>query len=172
MNVFPFVVKRVYEGDAFLLSVLMAVFFAGGASANSLLLRFQPLLRPGRVYLVLQLSRIIVLFLVFVKGDLWLLFLATLLWGMNMGVTSNLSRLLVQEIAAPEFRGRILAVFSVSMVGSAPIGAVVLGFLIEQVGTLSALLPAMLVSLLLGTYGIFLSPIWRYQSTLPNRSET
>ena len=172
MTVFPFVVKRVYEGDAFLLSVLMAVFFAGGASANSLLLRFQPLLRPGRVYLVLQLSRIIVLFLVIVKGDLWLLFLATLLWGMNMGVTSNLSRLLVQEIAAPEFRGRILAVFSVSMVGSAPIGAVVLGFLIEQVGTLNALLPAMLVSLLLGTYGIFLSPIWRYQSTLPNRSET
>ena len=164
MTVFPFIVKRVYEGDAFLLAVLMAVFFAGGASANSILLRFQPLLRPGRVYLLLQLSRIVVLLMLFMKGDLWLLFLATLLWGMNMGITSNLSRLLVQEIAAPEFRGRILAVFSVSMVGSAPIGAVVLGFLIEHIGTLEALIPAMLVSLLLAGYGIFLSPIWRYQS--------
>ncbi|MEQ9451070.1 MAG: MFS transporter [Pseudomonadales bacterium] len=164
MTVFPFIVKRVYDGDALLLSILMAIFFGGAVLANSLLLKFQPLQRPGRLYLVLQLSRVIVLVMLFVKGDLWLLVAGTFLWGMNMGVTSNLARMIVQESAAAEYRGRILAVFSVSMVGSAPIGAIVLGVIIETVGTLEALLPAMLVSVLLAAYGAFMTPIWKYTS--------
>lgn len=164
MTVFPFIVKRVYDGDALLLSILMAIFFGGAVLANSLLLKFQPLLRPGRLYLVLQLSRVIVLVMLFVKGDLWLLVTGTFLWGMNMGVTSNLARMIVQESAEAEYRGRILAVFSVSMVGSAPIGAIVLGVIIETVGTLEALLPAMLVSVLLAAYGAFMTPIWKYTS--------
>jgi MFS family permease len=167
MTVFPFIVKRVYEGDAVLLSILMAVFFGGAVVANSLLLRFTPLLRPGRVYLTLQLSRIIVLFMLFVEGDLWLLVLGTFLWGMNMGITSNLARMIVQESAEEQYRGRILSVFSVSMVGSAPIGAIVLGIIIETVGTLEALLPAMLVSVVLAAYGMFFTPLWNYRSVPP-----
>ncbi len=164
MTVFPFIVKRVYEGDAFLLSVLMAVFFTGAVLANSMLLKFTPLQRPGRLYLGLQLSRVIVLVMLFVEGDLWLLFLGTFLWGMNMGVTSNLARMIVQESARAEYRGRILAVFSVSMVGSAPLGAILLGLIIEFIGTLEALLPAMLVSVLLAGYGALFTPIWNYRS--------
>lgn len=164
MTVFPFIVKRVYEGDAFLLALLMAVFFGGAVLANSLLLKFTPLTHPGRLYLVLQLSRVIVLVMLFVEGDLWLLFLGTFLWGMNMGITSNLARLIVQESAETQYRGRILSVFSISLVGSAPIGAIILGVIIETVGTLEALLPAMLVSVLLAGYGAFFTPIWNYRS--------
>ena len=93
-----------------------------------------PLVRPGRLFLLMQLSRIVVLYLIYLHGDLWLLVLGTFGWGLNMGVTSNLARAIVQESAAPEFRGRVLSVFSVGMVGSAPIGAIVLGVLIEYWG--------------------------------------
>jgi MFS family permease len=113
------------------------------------------------------LSRIIVLFMLFVEGDLWLLVLGTFLWGMNMGITSNLARMIVQESAEEQYRGRILSVFSVSMVGSAPIGAIVLGIIIETVGTLEALLPAMLVSVVLAAYGMFFTPLWNYRSVPP-----
>ena len=164
MTVFPFVVKRVYDGDAFILSALMAVFFAGAALSNAILLRFMPMARPGRVYLIMQLSRIIVLYLIFIRGDWWLLVLAIFGWGLNMGVTSNLARTIVQESAEPAFRGRVLSVFSVTMVGSAPIGAVVLGWIIETVGTLEALIPAMVLSLVLFVYGWLFSPVWRYRS--------
>jgi len=164
MTVLPFIVKRVYQGDALTLSALMAVFFGGAALSNAILLRFMPLLRPGRLFLVMQLSRVVVLYVVYLRPDWWLLVLAVFFWGLNMGVTSNLPRTIVQESAEPAFRGRILSVFSVSMVGSAPIGAVVLGWLIENVGTLNALWPAMLLSVLLFAYGTLFTGVWRYQS--------
>lgn len=165
MTVFPFIVKRVYDGDAFALSALMAVFFGGAALSNAVLLRYMPLLRPGRLFLLMQLSRIIVLYLIYLRGDWWLLVLGTFGWGLNMGLTSNLARTIVQESAEPEFRGRILSVFSVGMVGSAPIGAIVLGWLIETVGTLNALWPAMILSALLCLYGVLFTGVWRYRSS-------
>lgn len=163
-TVFPFIVKWVYDGDAFTLSWLMAVFFSGAALSNFLLMRFMPLVRPGRLFLLMQLSRIVVLYLIYLHGDLWLLVLGTFGWGLNMGVTSNLARAIVQESAAPEFRGRVLSVFSVGMVGSAPIGAIVLGVLIEYWGALDALIPAMVLSLLLYIYGAGFTEVWRYRS--------
>jgi MFS-type transporter involved in bile tolerance (Atg22 family) len=93
-----------------------------------------------------------------------LLTLTMSLWGLNMGLTSNLARTVVQECAEAEFRGRILSVFSVTMMGSAPIGALVLGFLIEIFGTLNALLPAVVVSLALAIYGSLKTPLWNYES--------
>ncbi len=167
MTVFPFVVKRVYDGDAFILSALMAVFFAGAAVSNVVLLRFMPLVRPGRVFLLMQLTRIVVLLMIYVRGDWWLLILGTFGWGLNMGITSNLARTIVQESAQPEFRGRILSVFTIGLVGSAPIGAVVLGWLIETVGTLNALWPAMVLSALLCAYGAWFTEVWRYRSQPP-----
>jgi|GEM_PF-103574 len=164
VTVFPFIVKRIYDGDALDLAVLMAVFFAGAAVSNAVLLRFMPLRRPGRLYLVMQLSRIIVLLMLYVRGDWWLLVLASIAWGLNMGVTSNLARTIVQESAEPEYRGRILSVFSVGMVGTMPIGAIILGWMIEQFGTLNALWPAMIVSAILFAYGILFTKVWDYAS--------
>ncbi len=164
MTVFPFIVKGVYGGDALLLASLMALFFAGAAISNALLLRFMPLMHPGRVFLIMQLSRIVVLGLLYLEGELWLLVLATFLWGLNMGITTNLARTVVQESASPEYLGRIMAVFSIGMVGSAPVGAIVLGWLIETTGILNALLPAMVLSLLLFAYGILATGVWQYRS--------
>ena len=57
-----------------------------------------------------------------------------------------------------------MSVFSVGMVGSAPIGAIVLGVLIEYWGALDALIPAMVLSLLLYIYGAGFTEVWRYRS--------
>ena len=170
MTVFPFIVKRIYDGEAFELSALMALFFVGAAISNALLLRFMPLRRPGRLFLVMQLSRIVVLAMLYVQGSWWLLILATFGWGLNMGITTNLARMIVQESAVPEFRGRILSVFSVGMIGSGPVGALILGWLIENVGVLQALLPAMLVSAVLFSYGWLATGVWRYESAVPDPS--
>jgi hypothetical protein len=85
-------------------------------------------------------------------------------WGLNMGVTTTLSRTIVQESAEPDFRARILSVYSLGLIGSAPIGAIVLGNIIEVFGTLEALIPAMFVSVVLFLYGVFFSPVWSYVS--------
>ncbi len=84
-----------------------------------------------------------------------------------MGVTTNLARAIVQESAPNEYLGRIMSVFSIGMGGSAPIGAIVLGWMIERFGTLNALIPAMALSLILFLYGAFMSPVWGYRSVQP-----
>jgi hypothetical protein len=84
-----------------------------------------------------------------------------------MGVTSTLARTIVQESAEAEFRGRILSVFNIALMGSAPIGAIVLGWMIEAWGTLNALIPSIAVSLAIFVIGFLGTGIWRYRSPLP-----
>jgi predicted MFS family arabinose efflux permease len=164
MTVFPFIIKRVYDGDALLLAMMMAVFFAGAMVSNVIMFRLMPFQRPGRLFLLMQLSRIVVLFLLWIEPSWWLLVVAIVGWGVNMGFTTTLARAIVQESAAPEYRGRVLSVFALGMMGSTPIGAIVLGWVIETFGTLNALIPAMAVSAVLCLVGILFTDIWRYRS--------
>lgn len=166
MTVVPFIIKRVYEGDAFGLAIIMMIFFAGAAISNFLMLQLMPFARPGRVFLAMQLTRVVIVVALWFSPPFWLLTLVMLAWGLNMGVTSTLARTIVQESAEPQYRGRILSVFSLGMLGSAPIGAIVLGHIIEAFGTLNALIPAMIVSTLLFVGGMF-TPVWHYRSPAP-----
>ena len=164
MTVFPFIMKRVYDGDAMLLAIMMTVFYAGATVSNIVMYRLMPFAQPGRLFLLMQLSRILVLFLLWIEPSWWLLVVATIAWGVNMGFTTTLARSIVQESAVPEFRGRIMSVFTLGMMGSAPIGAIVLGWVIEAFGTLNALIPAMFISLLLFIYGCLFTDVWGYRS--------
>jgi len=164
ITVMPFIIKRVYEGDASGLAFIMVIFYGGAMVSNLIMLRVMPFARPGRIFLIMQLSRLLILLLLWFTPPWWLLTAVLFLWGLNMGVTSTLSRTIVQESADPAYRGRILSAFSLSMLGSAPIGAIVLGYIIEVFGVLDALIPAMAVSVLLFVTGTTLTPIWRYRS--------
>jgi MFS family permease len=128
------------------------------------MMRFMPLERPGRIFLLMQLSRMFILGIMWLQPALWVFAIAAVLWGINMGVTLTLARTIVQESAKEEFRGRIMSVFTLGLLGSAPIGAIVLGFMIEAFGTLNALLPAMLLSLCLFLYGVIFSRVYHYKS--------
>jgi predicted MFS family arabinose efflux permease len=165
--VLPFIIKRIYDGDATLLATMLIVFYGGAMIANLVMLRYMPFAHPGRLFLVLQLSRVVILFLLWIEPSWALLVTAIILWGLNMGVTSTLARTIVQESAEAEFRGRVLSVFSLGMMGSMPIGALVLGVLIEAFGTLNALLPAIGTSVLVFIYGAGFTEIWRYRSPSP-----
>jgi len=164
MTVFPFIIKRVYAGDAFLLSVMMIIFYGGAAASNFFMMRVMPLRHPGKVYLIMQLSRILILGVMWIQPPFWLMAVASIAWGLNMGVTMTLARAIVQESASEEFRGRIMSVYSLGLLGSAPLGAILLGWIIESFGTVNALLPAMAISLLLFLFGALFTGVYRYQS--------
>lgn len=164
MTVFPFIIKRIYDGDAMLLAIMMIVFYGGAMLSNLMMLRFMPFVQPGRLFLWLQLSRIIIVFLLWIEPGWWLLVVTIIAWGINMGVTSTIARTIVQESAEAAFRGRILSVFNLGLLGSAPIGALLLGWIIESFGTLNALIPSMIVSLVLFIYGVYFTGVWDYRS--------
>lgn len=164
MTVFPFIIKRIYEGDALLLSLMMIIFYGGAATSNFIMIRVMPIMRPGKIFLLMQLSRMLILGVMWIQPSFWLMAAATISWGLNMGVTMTLARTIVQESASEEFRARILSVYSLGALGSAPIGALVLGWIIESFGTLNALLPAMVLSLLLFLYGVLFTDVYNYHS--------
>ncbi|MDP6415104.1 MAG: MFS transporter [Gammaproteobacteria bacterium] len=164
MTVFPFIIKRIYEGDALLLSMMMIIFYGGATASNFIMIRLMPLLRPGRIYLLMQFSRMLILGLMWIQPNFWLFAVATVGWGLNMGVTLTLARTIVQESASEEYRARVMSVYSLGLLGSAPIGALLLGWIIESFGTLNALLPAMCISVILFAYGVLCSDVYSYES--------
>jgi predicted MFS family arabinose efflux permease len=167
LTVFPFIIKRIYDGDAQTLALTMVAFYVGAMTSNFLMLRFMPFQYPGRWYLLMQLSRIPILVVLWIRPGWYLLVAAIVAWGLNMGVTSTLARAIVQESSQVEYRARILSVYSLGLLGAPPIGALVLGALIEWFGTLNALIPGMLASMLLCLVGLFATDLWRYRSRVP-----
>mgnify|MGYP000665541324 CR=1 FL=1 len=91
MVAIPFIISRVYAGDALLLANITVVFYFGSLIANFGLLKFMPLSRPGQVYLILQLSRVLVLYLIWYEPSMTWLWIAAAFWGFNMGVTNTKS---------------------------------------------------------------------------------
>ena len=163
-TVFPFIIKRMYDGDALLLSMMMIIFYGSAAVSNFLMFRMLPLTRPGKVFLIMQLSRMLILGLMWLRPEFWLMVIASIAWGLNMGVTTTLARSIVQESASEQYRARILSVYSLGLIGSAPIGALMLGWMIDMFGTLNALLPAIFISFALFLYGVFFSDVFNYES--------
>lgn len=164
ITVFPFIIKRLYDGDAFTLAAMMAVFYTGATVSNLFMYKLMPIARPGRLFLAMQLSRMVILTILWLQPQWWLLITAIFAWGINMGFTTTMARTIVQESAAAEYRGRVMSVFTLGMMGSAPVGAIVLGTIIEWFGTLNALLPAIVLSITLCIIGVTLTGIWQYRS--------
>jgi len=165
LTAFPFIVRQVYDGDAQLLSWLMIVFFIGAVVSNLIMLRFMPLAQPGRWFILFQLSRVVVLFLIWIEPAWWLVVTAVIAWGLNMGVTTTLARAIVQEAAEPQTRGRVMSVFGLGLLGAPLLGAVILGWIVDQYGALAGLVPGMAVSVLLFVYSMAATGLWRYRSS-------
>ncbi len=160
----PFIVTTVYGGDAAMFATVMIVFTTGSIGSNVVLLRLMPLVHPGRIFLVMQVTRAVILAVLLVEPSLWLFYVALFAWGVNMGVTSTLARTTVQELAAPHARAQILAVFLLSFAVSAPISAILLGNLIAGSSPLTALLPGVVISLGIFLVGARYSGLWHYAS--------
>jgi len=166
----PFIVTRVYAGDATFLAKMVMIFTFGTLVANFGLLKFMPLLRPGRLFLLMQLTRILVLAILWMQPGEYLLFGTACYWGFNMGISSTMSRLMVQEIAPASHRSRIMSIFTLGMMSAVPVGAVTLGYIIGQWGALNALIPGMIASTLIFFYGIHQTEIWQYESPISSKN--
>lgn len=164
MTALPFIVKRAYDGDALGFATIMVIFYGGATISNIIQFWVMPLARPGFWFLLMQASRVIILFFVWIQPGWWVLAAVMFAWGLNMGVTTNLSRAIVQEASEPEFLARLLSVYSVGMAGSIPLGALVIGFIIEFFGEMNAMVPAMAVSAALCLYGFAFTNLGRYRS--------
>ena len=169
--VLPFILKDVYGGNAAFFGWMLVLFYSGAATSNFIMLRYMPLMRPGRLFLGMQLTRMVIFIIYWFGPHLWVMVAATFLWGLNMGITSTTSRAIVQESAQEQFRARILSVYNAGAIGSQPFGALLLGLVIDAVGPLNGMIPGMLVSAGIFLAGTAVSPVWRYRSQIEPASK-
>ena len=160
----PFIVKDVYLGNAETLATAMIVFTAGAIGSSIILLYFMPLKHPGRIYLGMQLTRLVILVLIWLQPASWLFHLALFGWGLHMGIGTTLVRTTVQELAPVQERAQILSLLLLSFMVSAPVSAILLGQVIERWDPLSALVPGMVISVVLFVLGTWRTGLWHYQA--------
>lgn len=160
----PYIVKEVYLGGAAFFATVMIVFTIGSIGSNLLLLLFMPLRRPGRLFLIMQPTRVAILLVLVLQPGVWLFYLAMFAWGLNMGITTTLVRTTVQEFADPAHRAQILSILLVSFLVAAPASAILLGMLIEVTTPLTALIPGMAMSLVILVLGMARTGLWSFES--------
>ncbi len=162
--VLPYIVTQVYQGDAAFFAMVVMLVTLGGISANLVLLRFMPLLRPGRLFLLLQFAMMLILALLLLRPAVWLFLLLMTAWGLSMGSISTLVRSIVQEQAPLRSRGQILTLLTLSFMLASPLSAWSLGQVIARTSPLGALLAGILLAALIFLLGRFYTGLWGYRS--------
>ncbi|HJN49437.1 MAG: MFS transporter [Pseudomonadales bacterium] len=138
----PILVREMYAGSSSELSWMNSANALGLVISIMFLLRFGDLARQGRA---LQLAQGIGSFALAGAGlglGFNSLVLCVFAWGLCGGVAMTMSRTIMQEHAPLDQRGRMMAFYSFSFMGSGPLGALLCGFLVEHLGPEYALLIA------------------------------
>jgi MFS family permease len=143
------------------LGVFNVVFWAGSIITAMALIRFGHVRRKGAAYLVALLVGASVLTLCALPMPFWMLCALNFVWGLGGGVAMTLGRSLVQHHAPPDKVARVLSIFTLCMMGGAPLGAVVYGFLAHAIGPkLAILVPGFLMLAIVGSVAA-VSRLWR-----------
>ena len=165
----PLIANRIYEGDATFFALMLASFTVGSTSSNAVLLFIMPVLKPGRWFLMLQLTRAAILAGVFLQPGEELFLSLIGLWGLNMGCTSTFARSMVQELAPQRTRAQVLSFFLLSFMLASPVSAFVLGWIIEWTSPMTPMLTGMVISGGIFVVGVSATGLWSYRSGLGER---
>ncbi len=167
----PLLVREVYAGSAADLSIVNGVNACGLALTIVLLLRFGDLSWPGRTLLLSQGIGALILLVGGLVSSFPLFVCVMFFWGICGGFAMTMARTIVQELAPPEQRGRIMAFYGFTFTGAGPLGALLNGSLVSALGPKGALICAstgmVLVMLVVGLK----SPLWTVRSHHLTRSE-
>ena len=161
---FPLVVREVFDGSSADLAILNGVNSIGLVLTIVVLLRIGPLVRSGRALLLAQVIGGVALLLVGLMQSFPLFVALAFVWGLCGGMAMPMSRSLMQELAPPEQRARVMSFYAVSFMGAGPLGTVFVGYLSDAIGPQNAIAlcgsAMLLVSLLVGIF----SQLWRTRS--------
>jgi hypothetical protein len=161
MAVLPIVVRDVYHGGAAEIAYINLAFWAGTIVAA---FAFAGLARRlslrGRLVVSAVSVGAVILGLMAVQPPFLVFNLLCFIWGLGAGITLTQGRTILQIVAPPTHRARVMALFQLGLGGGGPIGAFIAGSLAAVLGvTLALALPAIAMAVLIGAVLVF-SRIW------------
>jgi MFS family permease len=159
--ILPLIVRDVYGGGSAQLSLVSLGFWGGTIGSTLVQIRLGALRRPGRAIVIALFLGAGVLAAMAWPGPFPAFVALCLIWGLGAGVVMTQARTLVQAAAAETHRARILSLFQLGLMGGAPVGALLIGYLAALTGPrAAAVYPAACMLLVLA--GLLLrSRLWR-----------
>ena len=161
MAVLPLIVRDVYHGGAAELAYVNLAFWAGTIIAAMLLagIARRVTLRGRLVSLAVTVGAIVLAAMATLPSFVVFAGLC-FIWGLGAGVTMTQSRTVVQIVAPPTHRARLMSLFQLGLGGGGPIGAFLTGGIAALWGLQTALLlPAIAMAVLIGCT-LFFSRVW------------
>ena len=154
------IVTQIFGGGQLEISIVNFAFWGGTIASTLAMMARRPVERRGRAMTAALLVGCAALLTVPLAPNFTVLCIIAGVWGLAAGVNMTMARTIVQVEAPPEARARVMAVYSLGFMGSAPIGATLTGIATEFVGPListfaSALMMALMILALIAT-----TPVW------------
>ncbi|WP_170302920.1 MFS transporter [Reyranella soli] len=161
MAVLPIVVRDVYHGGAAEIAYINLAFWAGTIVAA---FAFAGLARRlslrGRLVVSAVSVGAVILGLMALQPPFLAFNALCFIWGLGAGITLTQGRTILQIVAPPTHRARVMALFQLGLGGGGPIGAFIAGSLAAVLGLkLAMVLPAIAMTVLIGAVLVF-SRIW------------
>ena len=132
--ILPLVVRDVYGGGSAQLSLVSLGFWGGTIGSTLVQIRLGALRRPGRAIVVALFVGAGVLAAMAWPSPFPAFVALCLVWGLGAGVVMTQARTLVQSAAPETHRARILSLFQLGLMGGAPVGALLIGYLAALTG--------------------------------------
>jgi len=132
--ILPLIVRDVYGGDSAQLSLVSLGFWGGTIGSTLVQIRLGVLRRPGRAIVVALFLGAGVLAAMAWPIPFPAFVALCLVWGLGAGVVMTQARTLVQSAAPETHRARILSLFQLGLMGGAPVGALLIGYLAALTG--------------------------------------
>ena len=164
----PVMIRELYGGGSLGLAGGFGFNLAGTVLATLVLMKTGRIRYPGRALIfgtVFSCSFLLTLTLPLVD---WLFYLILFFWGAGGGLIVIMSRSIVQENAPDTHRARIMSIFSLAMMGGSPIGSLLMGLLIDQVGVHMATLFPVIGMIITALFLVVKLPLWGIQSASEN----
>ncbi len=134
----PLIVRDGYAGGSAELALVSFGFWGGTIAATLAQIRLGALRRPGRAIMVALALGAGVLAAMAWPGPFPVFLLLCLVWGLGAGVVMTQGRTIVQAAAPETHRARILSLFQLGLMGGAPLGALLIGYLAAFTGPRAA----------------------------------
>ena len=164
----PVMIRELYGGGSLGLAGGFGFNLAGTVLATLVLMKTGRIRYPGRALIfgtLFSCSFLLTLTLPLVD---WLFYLILFFWGAGGGLIVIMSRSIVQENAPDTHRARIMSIFSLAMMGGSPIGSLLMGLLIDQVGVHMATLFPVIGMIITALCLVVRLPLWAIQSASVN----
>ncbi|HBA41877.1 MAG TPA: hypothetical protein DCZ07_02780 [Alphaproteobacteria bacterium] len=161
----PIIVRDVYHGDSAALAILNTCFMLGTCLSAIVMTRYGHIRQQGRALILSTTASGLIMALILFKPPLYGLYAIAGLWGISGGISMVMGRTLVQAAAPADHRGRVLSIFQLGYMGGAPIGALLIGFAIDRIGPINAILIPTIGMIVLILIARYMSGVWdlRYE---------